>query len=100
MSGDPLFHMVIEDVFSIANRGTVVTGRIDSGTVKAGDELMIKGKDGERRATVAGVEAFHKILEEAHAGDTVGVLLKDAARANIQRGDELVSPGLDFTWKP
>lgn len=100
MSGDPLFHMVIEDVFSIAGRGTVVTGKIHSGTVRAGDELVIKGKDGERRAVVLGVEASRKVLEEAHAGDAVGVLLKDASRAIIQRGDELLGPGMDFTWKP
>src|SRR5512143_3592041 len=100
MSGDPLFHMVIEDVFSIAGRGTIVTGKIDSGTVRAGDELVIRGTGGQRRATVVGVEASRKVLEEAHAGDTVGVLLKDVARALIERGDELVSPGMDFTWKP
>ena len=100
MDTDPLFHMVVEDVFSIAKRGTVVTGKIDTGTLKLGDAILIRGKGSEKKATVGGIEAFRKTLQQANQGDTIGVLLKDINRTDVQRGDELVALGADFTWKP
>ncbi len=100
MSTDPFFHMLVEDVFSIAKRGTVVTGKIEAGTIKVGDEIMVRGKGVEKRAVVTGIESFRKLLQEAHQGDTVGILLKDISKADVQRGDELVSPGSDSSWKP
>jgi len=98
MTTDPFFRMIVEDVFSIARRGTVVTGKIESGTLKVGDEVAINGKQGEKRTVVAGIEAFRKTLSQANAGDTVGILLKDIAKQDIQRGDVILCPGLDFTW--
>ena len=100
MSADPFFHLVVEDVFSIAKRGTVVTGRIEAGTLKVGDEIMIRGRGTEKKAIVTGIEAFRKTLDQATAGDAVGILLKDISRQEVQRGDELLSPGSDFSWKP
>jgi len=91
--------MIVEDVFSIAKRGTVVTGTIESGMLKVGDEVAINRKNGEKRTIVAGIEAFRKTLSQANAGDTVGILLKDTMKQDIQRGDVILSPGYDFTWK-
>jgi len=97
---DPFFHFVVDDVFFIKGRGTVVTGRIEQGTVHVGDEIMIRGPRGERKTIVNGIEAFRKILPEAGPGQDVGILLKDISKQDIARGDELLAPGLDFTWKP
>ena len=98
MNSDPLFRMVVQDVFSIAKRGTVVTGKIETGSLKVGDEVLIRGRGSEKKAVVSGIEAFRKILQQAAQGDTVGVLLKDIARADVQSGDELLSPSSGFTW--
>ncbi len=100
MTTDPLFRMVVADVFSIAKRGTVVTGQIEAGSLKVGDEVLIRGRGVEKKAIVSGIEAFRKIMEQANQGDNVGVLLKDVSRQDVQAGDEIVSPGSDFTWKP
>lgn len=101
MSNDPFFRMKIEDIFVIRNRGTVAVGRIEQGTLSAGDEVDIQGHDGSKRAVVAGLEMFHKTLNQAGAGDNVGVLLKDVGRDDVQRGDMLMGVGGgDFTWKP
>ena len=100
MTTDPLFHMIVEDVFSIRNRGTVVTGKIDTGTLKVGDQVMIRGSNGEKRTTVAGIEAFRKTLDQAHPGTAVGILLKDISREDVQRRYELLSAASDFTWMP
>ena len=100
MTADPFFRMTVQDVFSIAKRGTVVTGKIEAGTLRVGDEVAINGKNGEKRTVVAGIEAFRKILSEANAGDAVGILLKDVTKQDIQRGDILLCPGSGFTWKP
>ena len=100
MTTDPTFHLIVEDIFSIRNRGTVVTGKIDAGTLKVGDQVMIRGRNGEKTTTVTGIEAFRKTLEQANMGDTVGILLKDISKEDIQKGDELLGPGSDFTWKP
>jgi len=99
MSTDPFFRMTVEDVFSIKGRGTVVTGKIESGTIQVGDEISIQGKSGEKKTTVTGLEMFRKTLSQAKAGDNVGLLLKDVAKPHIQQGDVLLAPGEDFSWK-
>ena len=100
MPTDPFFRMTVEDVFSIKGRGTVVTGKIETGTVKVGDEISIQGKNGEKRTIVAGVEMFRKTMSQANAGDNVGILLRDITKQDVQQGDVLLSPGQDFSWKP
>jgi len=100
MTTDPSFRMIVEDVFSIRNRGTVVTGKIETGTLKVGDEIVIRGRNGEKTTTVTGIESFRKVLDQANPGDMVGILLKDISREDIQRGDEILSPRSDFSWKP
>jgi elongation factor Tu len=91
---DKPFLMPIEDVFSITGRGTVVTGRVDRGTIKTGDEVEIVGFSDRSRKTVAtGVEMFHKILDEAEAGDNIGVLLRGIDRDSVERGQVLAKPG-------
>jgi elongation factor Tu len=92
MPGDPFFHMLVEDVFSIANRGTVVTGKIDAGTLKVGDEIVIRGRSAEKTLVVAGIEAFRKAVDQANSGDPVGIMLKDISRKDVQKGDEMLSP--------
>jgi elongation factor Tu len=90
---DKPFLMSIEDVFSISGRGTVVTGRIERGIVKVGEEVEIVGL-GETRKTVAtGVEMFRKLLDEGRAGDNVGVLLRGTKREEVERGMVLAKPG-------
>ncbi len=92
MGTDPSFHMIVEDVFSIRGRGTVVTGKIDAGTLRKGDEVLLRRTAGDKRVVVAGIESFRKTLDRANAGDNVGILLKDVRKEEVQRGDELVSP--------
>tara|TARA_B100000959_G_scaffold5056_1_gene5291 strand:- start:891 stop:2090 length:1200 start_codon:yes stop_codon:yes gene_type:complete len=88
------FLMPVEDVFSIKGRGTVVTGRIDRGVVKVGDEVEIVGLAEEsRKTTVTGVEMFQKILDDAQAGDNVGCLLRGVDKEDIERGQVLAKPG-------
>ncbi|HEX8991964.1 MAG TPA: EF-Tu/IF-2/RF-3 family GTPase [Anaerolineales bacterium] len=96
MSADPFFRMVVEDVFSIAKRGTVVTGRIEAGTLKVGDEILIRRKGSGMKTVVAGIEAFRKLLDQANQGDTVGILLKDVGKQDVQKGDEIVSAAAGF----
>jgi len=90
---DKPFLMPIEDVFGIKGRGTVVTGRIERGTVKVGEEIEIVGFDPTRKSVVTGVEMFHKLLDEGEAGDNVGCLLRGIDREDIQRGMVLAKPG-------
>ncbi len=91
---DKPFLMPVEDVFSIKGRGTVVTGRIERGQVKVGDEIEIVGlADESRKTTVTGVEMFQKILEDAQAGDNVGCLLRGVEKDDIERGQVLCKPG-------
>jgi elongation factor Tu len=87
------FLLAIEDVFSITGRGTVATGRIERGTVKIGDTVDIVGLRETRTTTVTGVEMFQKILDDAMAGDNVGLLLRGIQKADIQRGMVLSKPG-------
>ncbi|CAH9146097.1 unnamed protein product [Cuscuta epithymum] len=87
------FLMAVEDVFSITGRGTVATGRIERGTVKVGDTVDLVGLKATRNTTVTGVEMFQKILEDAMAGDNVGLLLRGIQKTDIQRGMVLAKPG-------
>ena len=91
---DKPFMMAVEDVFSITGRGTVATGRIESGKIHIGDEVEIVGMTGETRKTVCtGVEMFRKILDEGQAGDNVGLLLRGVGREEIERGQVVAQPG-------
>src|SRR5207247_2555232 len=90
---DKPFLMPIEDVFSISGRGTVVTGRIERGIVKVGDEIEIIGMAPTTKTTVTGVEMFRKLLDSGEAGDNVGVLLRGTKREEVQRGQVLAKPG-------
>jgi elongation factor Tu len=87
------FLMPVEDVFSISGRGTVVTGRIERGIVKVGDELEIVGIKDTDKTTCTGVEMFRKLLDEGQAGDNVGVLLRGTKREDVERGQVLAKPG-------
>jgi elongation factor Tu len=90
---DGPFLMPIEDVFSISGRGTVVTGRIDRGIVKVGDEVEIVGIKPTVKTICTGVEMFRKLLDEGRAGDNVGVLLRGTKREDVERGQVLAKPG-------
>jgi elongation factor Tu len=90
---DGAFIMPVEDVFSISGRGTVVTGRIERGIVKVGDELEIVGIKPTLKTTCTGVEMFRKLLDQGQAGDNVGVLLRGTKREEVERGQVLAKPG-------
>ncbi len=90
---DKPFLMPIEDVFSISGRGTVVTGRVERGIVKVGDEVEIVGINDTRKAVVTGVEMFRKLLDEGEAGDNIGALLRGIGREEVERGQVLAKPG-------
>jgi elongation factor Tu len=90
---DKPFLMPVEDVFGIKGRGTVVTGRIERGTVKTGEEVEIIGLSETRRTVVTGVEMFNKTLREGLAGDNVGCLLRGIEREEVERGQVLAKPG-------
>ena len=90
---DGAFLMPIEDVFSISGRGTVVTGRIERGIVRVGDEVEIVGLHDTTKTTCTGVEMFRKLLDEGQAGDNVGVLLRGTKREEVERGQVLAKPG-------
>jgi elongation factor Tu len=91
---DKPFLMPVEDVFTITGRGTVATGRVERGTIKVGDEVQIVGLSDETKKTVVtGVEMFRKLLDQAVAGDNIGVLLRGIDRTEIERGQVLAKPG-------
>jgi elongation factor Tu len=90
---DQPFMMAIEDVFSISGRGTVVTGRIDRGVVKVGEEVEIIGIRPTVKTTVTGVEMFRKLLDQGQAGDNIGALLRGIERDGVERGQVLAKPG-------
>jgi len=90
---DRPFLMPIEDVFSISGRGTVVTGRIEQGVVKVGEEVEIVGLKDTRKTVVTGVEMFRKLLDQGEAGDNVGCLLRGVGREDVERGQVLAKPG-------
>jgi len=90
---DKAFLMPIEDVFSISGRGTVVTGRVERGIVKVGEEVEIVGIKTTVKTTVTGVEMFRKLLDQGQAGDNVGCLLRGTKREDVERGQVLAAPG-------
>jgi elongation factor Tu len=90
---DKTFLMPIEDVFSISGRGTVVTGRVESGIVKVGEEIEIVGIKPTVKSTVTGVEMFRKLLDQGQAGDNIGALLRGVGREDVERGQVLAKPG-------
>ncbi len=94
---DKHFLMPVEDVFSISGRGTVVTGRIERGIIKVGEEIEIIGIRDTQKTTVTGIEMFRKLLDEGQAGDNAGILLRGTKREEVERGQCLVKPG---TVKP
>jgi len=90
---DQPFLMPVEDVFSISGRGTVVTGRIEQGQVKVGEEIEILGIRDPQKTTCTGVEMFRKILDTGEAGDNIGALLRGVERTDVERGQVLCKPG-------
>jgi len=90
---DKAFLMPVEDVFSISGRGTVVTGRVESGIIKVGEEVEIVGIRPTTKTTVTGVEMFRKLLDQGQAGDNVGLLLRGTKREDVERGQVLAKPG-------
>ena len=90
---DKPFLMPVEDVFSIKGRGTVVTGRVDRGTIKVGEEVEIIGLKETRKTVCTGVEMFHKLLDQGQAGDNIGCLLRGISREEVERGQVLAKPG-------
>src|SRR5262249_57932391 len=89
---DKPFLMPIEDVFSISGRGTVVTGRVERGKVKVGEEIEIVGFRPTTKKVVTGVEMFRKLLDEGVAGDNIGVLLRGVGKTDVERGQVLCQP--------
>jgi elongation factor Tu len=94
---DKPFLMPIEDVFSISGRGTVVTGRVERGIIKVGEEVEIVGIRPTQKTTVTGVEMFRKLLDQGQAGDNVGILVRGTKREDVERGQVVCKPG---TVKP
>lgn len=90
---DKPFLMPVEDVFSIKGRGTVVTGKIEQGVIKLGDEVEILGIRDTQKTTVTGIEMFHKLLDQGQAGDNAGLLLRGIERTDVERGQVLAKPG-------
>jgi elongation factor Tu len=89
------FLMPVEDVFSISGRGTVVTGRVERGIIKVGEEIEIVGLKPTIKTVCTGVEMFRKLLDQGQAGDNVGVLLRGTKREEVERGQVLGEAGLD-----
>ena len=96
MSTDPTFRMTVQDVFAIRDRGTVVTGKIESGTIKTGDEINILRQGSVKKTVVTGIEMFRKQLQQAQTGDNVGLLLRNIGKQDVQRGDALVGADSAF----
>jgi elongation factor Tu len=90
---DQPFLMAVEDVFSITGRGTVATGRVERGTVKVGENIEIVGLTDTQKSVVTGLEMFRKLLDDARAGDNVGILLRGIEKSQIQRGQVICAPG-------
>jgi elongation factor Tu len=85
--------MPVEDVFSITGRGTVATGRVESGVLNVGDEVEIVGMKATETTTITGIEMFRKMMDDAQAGDNIGALLRGVKREDIERGQVLAAPG-------
>src|SRR5947208_8293567 len=90
---DGAFLMPVEDVFSISGRGTVVTGRVERGVIKVGEEIEIVGIKATQKTICTGVEMFRKLLDQGQAGDNVGILLRGTKREDVERGQVLAKPG-------
>src|SRR5690606_8542808 len=90
---DQPFLLAIEDVFSISGRGTVVTGRVERGVIKVGEEVEIVGIKATQKTTVTGVEMFRKLLDQGQAGDNIGALIRGIERTQVERGQVLCKPG-------
>src|SRR5258708_13060813 len=90
---DKAFLMPVEDVFSISGRGTVVTGRVETGVIKVGEEVEIVGIRDTQKTVVTGVEMFRKLLDQGQAGDNIGALLRGVGREDVERGQVLCKPG-------
>jgi elongation factor Tu len=90
---DKPFLMAVEDVFSITGRGTVATGRVERGSVKVGDAVEVVGLTDTQKTVVTGIEMFRKLLDDARAGDNVGILLRGIEKTQIQRGQVIIAPG-------
>jgi len=90
---DKPFIMPVEDVFTISGRGTVVTGRVERGIIKVGEEIEIVGFRQTQKTVATGVEMFRKLLDEGQAGDNIGVLLRGTKREEVERGQVLAKPG-------
>jgi elongation factor Tu len=90
---DKPFLMPVEDVFSISGRGTVVTGRVETGIVKVGDEVEVIGLKDTQKTVVTGVEMFRKLLDQGEAGDNIGALVRGLKREDVERGQVLAKPG-------
>jgi elongation factor Tu len=90
MPDDMLFHMTVEDVFSIRGRGTVVTGKIEQGVLNVGEVVELRGTYDTREIVVIAIELFRKKVEQARPGDYVGLVLGDVAKDEVSMGDELV----------
>jgi elongation factor Tu len=97
MATDPLFRMIVEDVFSIRGRGTVVTGRIGQGSLEAEDVVELRGRGYTRQVVVAAIEIFRRRVKQAGAGEYVGLVLKDIAKDEVQRGDVLAGSEWDLS---
>jgi elongation factor Tu len=96
MSADPFFRMTVEDVFFIRGRGVVVTGQIESGTLNVHDEIYIRRQDSSKKTVVTGIEMLRKQLDQAQAGDNVGILLRDVTKQDIEHGDVLLGSDIEF----
>jgi elongation factor Tu len=96
MSADPSFRMTVADVFSIKGRGTVVTGEIESGTLNVNDEIYLRRTSSSRRVVVSGIEMFRNLSNSAQAGENVGILLRDIAKQDVEKGDVLLGSDIEF----
>src|SRR5690242_14583773 len=96
MSADPFFRMTVQDVFSIKGRGTVVTGQIESGTLNINDEIYIRRSNSSRRVVVTGIEMFRKLANQAQAGENVGILFRDIAKQDVEKGDVLLGSDIEY----
>lgn len=96
MSADPFFRMTVVDVFSIKGRGTVVTGQVESGTLNVNDVIYLRRTNSSRRVVVTGIEMFRKLANQAQAGENVGVLLRDIAKQDVEKGDVLLGSDIEF----
>jgi len=97
MSTDPLFRMIVEDVFTIRGRGTIVTGRIEQGSLETGNVVELRGAGYHREVVVAAIELFRRPVERAGPGDYVGLVLEDVAGDEVERGDVLAGSKWDLS---